>query len=180
MVARRITGVILAGGGSRRFGQEKAFALWQGQPFLARVHKAVAAASDAVVVLAPFGATGPPYAGLAPGATILPDRFANAGPVEALRGAIELVRTPTVLVAPCDAPGLTAALCRRLVALSEEGQRPAVATPPTGPLFSLFALPVALLQGRLASARRLEDLLAGREEVSTDLEGLNVNKPPGV
>jgi molybdenum cofactor guanylyltransferase len=178
-VQRRVTGVILAGGQSERFGgKDKAFAIWEGRPFLARVGEAVRSVSDGILILAPAGADGVTYARHVPGATVVPDRAAGRGPVEALRGAAVLLRTPTVLVAPCDAPGLTPALARRLVALSEEGKRPAVAASQAEPIWTLFATPLELLMERLPGAKRMEDLVAGAEHVATELEGLNVNEPP--
>lgn len=174
---RRVTGVILAGGESSRFGGDKAFALWRGRPFLSLVGDAVRSVCDGVIVLAPAGSKNLDYARLVPGATVLPDRAKAQGPVEALRGASALLRTPFVLVAPCDAPGLPHGLARRLVAIAEETMRPAVATT-DAPLFSLFASPTEKILLRLPSAKRLEDLLTDAERVLTDADGLNVNEPP--
>jgi len=177
-VQRRVTAVILAGGDSSRFGRDKAFALWQGQPFIQLVGAAVRVVSDSVLVLVPAGSKNLEYAKLVPGATIVPDRAAGAGPVDALQGVTVLLRAPFTLVAPCDAPGLPHGLVRRLVAIAEETGRPAVAVPPTGPLFTLFAAPTPLLLERLQRAHRLEDLVAGAEPVPTDAANLNVNEPP--
>src|SRR5581483_12199164 len=105
-----------------------------------------------VLVLAPSGANAQPYARLVPGATIVPDRKPGLGPVEALRGALPLIRTPSVLVAPCDAPGLPSGLARRLVAMCEELGRPAVARSGTDRLNTLFAIPAAVLAERLPGA----------------------------
>lgn len=175
---RRVTAVILAGGSSQRFGADKAFALWNGEPYLARVAKAVQPVVDAFLVLAPAGAKPLPYARLVPGATILPDKAPGLGPVEALRGALPVILSPTVLVVPCDAPGLPTGLARHLVAACEETGQAAVAIPPTGPLYSLFAIPKALLAERLPRAKRLEGLLRDAQPVETEAEGLNVNEPP--
>jgi molybdopterin-guanine dinucleotide biosynthesis protein A len=176
-VQRRVTAVVLAGGESSRFGRDKAFALWQGRTFLERVVEAAWSVSDAVLVLVPAGSRNLDYARHAPGATVLPDRDRGAGPVEALRGASMLLRTPFTLVAPCDAPGLPHGLARRLVAQAEESMRPAVVVTSDGPLFALFAIPTETLVARLPDARRLEDLLQDAERVVTDAEGLNVNEP---
>lgn len=173
-----MSAIILAGGESSRFGTDKAFAKWEGKPFLARVAAAVQPVADQMIVLAPLGARGLEYARLAPGATIIPDRQPHAGPVAALKGAIALAQGATVLVVPVDAPGLPTGLARRLVALCEENGRPTVAQAPQGRLWSLFAIASLQLRERLASAKRLEDLLADAEGVETDAAGLNVNEPP--
>lgn len=175
---RRVTAVILAGGASSRYGSDKAFALWEGRPFLARVGEAVRGVSDAVLILSPAGSKGLEYARLVPGSSVVPDH-ATAGPVEALRGAALLMRSETILVASCDAPGLPAGLARRLVAICEETRKPTVAMTPQGKLWSLFAIPRTLLLERLERAQRLEDLLTDAEAVPTDAEGLNVNEPVG-
>ena len=172
---RRVTAVVLAGGESTRFGHDKAFALWHGKPFLRLVGEAALAVSDGVVVLVPAGSKNLDYARLVPGATILPDRARGQGPVEALRGAAAVLRTPFTLVVPCDAPGLPHGLARRLVAVCEETLKPAVAVGPSGPIFTLFAISTEMLLGRLAGARRMEDLVQDAEPVKTDAQGLNVN-----
>ncbi len=176
-MGRRVTAVILAGGKSERFGSDKAFALWEGEPYLARVGKAVRGVSDAVLILVPPGANGVPYANLVPGASVLPDRVPHGGPVAALRGAVDVILTPTVLIVPCDAPGLPPGLARRLVATCEESRKPAVAATSQGPLYTLCALPKTVLAARAPRARRMEDLLEGAEPVKTDAEGLNLNEP---
>lgn len=176
-MARRVTAVILAGGESARYGSDKAFALWEGKPFLACVASALRPVADGFIVLAPARASPVPYAKLVPGATVVADRDEGAGPVVALRGAISLVRTPTLVVAPCDAPGLPTGLVRRLVAFSEESNQAAVAAAGSGPLFSIFAAPTALIRERLATAQRMADLVSGAEHVATDANGLNENAP---
>ena len=118
-----------------------------------------------------------PYAELVPGASIIADREDGKGPVAALRSAMSLVRTPTILVAPCDAPGLPTGLARRMVAYSEESKQAAVAKTSEGPIFALFAAPTDLVRERIATANRLEDLLEGAEPVETDAVGLNENVP---
>lgn len=174
---RRVTAIILAGGASERFGADKAFALWEGEPFLARVGKAVHGVCDAFLILVAPGSRMLDYANLVPGATVVPDRNRHGGPVAALRGAAPLIQTQSVLVVPCDAPGLPAGLARRLVAISEETRKPTVAATPAGPLWSLFAIPRRLLLERLETAKRLEDLLQDAEHVKTEAEALNVNEP---
>lgn len=175
---RRVTAIILAGGASKRFGADKAFAMWKGKAFIENVAEAAQGVADGFLILAPHKAGPHPYVTLVPGASVWPDREAGIGPVEALRDAIRIVQSPTVLVVPCDAPGLSAALARRLVALSEEQRKPTVAQAREGPVYTLFAIATALLRERLDQAESLQDLTRGAEFVETDLEGLNVNEPP--
>lgn len=173
-----MTGVILAGGQATRFGTDKAFALWNGKPFLKCVHDAVRPVCDNVIVLTPPAAELPKYARLAPGCTLIPDPRAGAGPVEAMRGAVDFLRAATLLIVPCDAPGLTIDVVKRLLIQSEETNAAVVLESKAGPIFDLFAAPRNIVLKRLADAKRMEDLVKGARTLKSDLDGLNVNEAP--
>jgi molybdopterin-guanine dinucleotide biosynthesis protein A len=46
-----LSAIVLAGGGSKRMGSDKAFLLWERVPFVGRVASEVAKVSDDVVVM---------------------------------------------------------------------------------------------------------------------------------
>ena len=91
-----MTGVILAGGRSRRFGADKARHVWRGRPLLQHVRAAVAAACDRVMVVG-----GPPDL------ADLPDEVPGAGPVAALATAFRRLPDAALFVTGCDLPLLT-------------------------------------------------------------------------
>ena len=104
----KILGAILAGGGSTRFGSDKAAALFAGVPLLDHVIAALSPQVDALVIV---GRDWPGHARIddlpAPG----------LGPIGGLAGALGhamLHGFDAVLVAPCDTLGLPADLVQRL------------------------------------------------------------------
>lgn len=109
-----IVGLILAGGGSRRMGREKALVPLGGQPLIA--HVAAALAPQVVQLAVNAGGDASRFAAL--GLPVLPDTgWEDAGPLAGLatglrwaagRGAAALV------TAPCDTPFLPGDLAARL------------------------------------------------------------------
>lgn len=101
-------GAILAGGGSRRFGSDKALAMIDGKPMIAHVAAWMAAECDAVAVC-----------GRAWGELLtLPDQPGPGyGPLGGLLAALEHAARAdahAVLVAPCDMPHVPPGLAHRL------------------------------------------------------------------
>lgn len=116
---RRRTGVVLAGGRSRRFGPtDKALAPLDGRPMLRRVVDRLGGVVDGVVVncrpdqrdrfaAALDGVSEVRFAVDPPGRT-------DGGPVAGLRTALDAVGTPTAAVAACDTPRIPPSLLRAL------------------------------------------------------------------
>ncbi len=117
--ARRSTtlGALLAGGGSRRMGEDKAGLAWRAGLTLGEaVESALLDACDRVVVLG-HGAGLPPRSGR----LRLEDAEAGGGPLQAMATLLESGLAEVYVIAPCDMPGLTAAVLRAL-ARGAEGQ----------------------------------------------------------
>lgn len=112
----RPQGVVLAGGYSRRFGQDKALYAVEGRPMVARVAGALAAAGLDVVIVA----RDLRLEGLGLPVLVEPDA-PTRHPLWGLAAA--LAAYPAVLVAPCDLAWLDAATVRALL----EAAPPAVA-----------------------------------------------------
>ncbi len=119
--APRLTGAILAGGFSRRLGQDKAALSLAGQPLAFRVHAALAP-----LVTACWLITNQPLAHLAFGLPLVTDLRPFQGPAGGLLTALFYARTPWVLAAAVDNPFLAPALLAELAAQAGRTSRPAV------------------------------------------------------
>ena len=116
-----VSGIVLAGGGSSRFGSDKLAAEFDGVPLLDRAVAAVAAVagcSEVVVVLAPGDDRE-----LLPAAVPVRrarDPSEHGGPLVGLLAGLEVAREPLVIVVGGDMPTLSpdvlAALLRALTA----------------------------------------------------------------
>ena len=109
----RVTAAVLAGGGSTRFGSDKALARLPGDTatFLQRVVSVARSVADEVIIVAPDR---PAYRSLA--ALIVPDLFPGEGPAGGVLTALREVRTEWLLVLSCDQPLIET---RELAALLE-------------------------------------------------------------
>jgi len=147
---RALTGVLLVGGASRRFGSPKALAMLDGESLADRGRRTLAAACDEVLVVGKRGEL--PFDVLDDGSEV---RAPIAGVVAGLRAAANDV----TVVLPVDCPFVTPALVREL----GEACRDA-AVPQTGPLpgaWATSALPVLerrLEAGPYALYRAYEEL----------------------
>ena len=150
MAHRALTGVLLVGGASRRFGSPKALAMLDGESLADRGRRTLAAACDEVLVVGKRGEL--PFDVLDDGSEV---RAPIAGVVAGLRAAANDV----TVVLPVDCPFVTPALVREL----GEACRDA-AVPQTGPLpgaWATSALPVLerrLEAGPYALYRAYEEL----------------------
>ncbi len=122
-----IAGAILAGGQSRRMGQDKAALLVNGEPLLSRTVRIVRTVTPEVAVIGP-----PERAALVPGVPVLPDRWPNAGPLGGIATAFQALDADAVLVVGCDMPFLNVALLRYLAELAQGGGDVAPVSPPAG------------------------------------------------
>jgi molybdopterin-guanine dinucleotide biosynthesis protein A len=121
----RVSGIVLAGGRSSRFGADKLAADVRGQPLL---HHPIAVLAevcdDVVVVLAPDD-TG---AGLPPGVTIANDATEGEGPLAGLHtGLMAAVRSDAVVVVGGDMPSLQPPVLREMVRVLQDAGVDAVA-----------------------------------------------------
>lgn len=119
--ASQITGAILAGGGSRRLGRDKAKLKLAGKELALRV-----AAALAPVVSGCWLITNQPLAHLAFGLPLVTDLWPHQGPVGGLITALFYARTPWILAAAVDNPFPAPAVLNELAALARGTSRPAV------------------------------------------------------
>jgi len=105
----RLTGLILAGGHSRRMGRDKATLEFEGEPLLARVARLLASACDEIMV-----ASGDGKRLAAFGLTQVRDAVPDAGPLGGLVAGLEHASHPLVAAVAVDMPFASAPLLRAL------------------------------------------------------------------
>lgn len=110
MSVAHVTGVMLAGGQSRRMGQNKALMTLQGQRLIDRVAEVLRSVFTQCLMV-----TNTPelYADLA--LPMVPDIFPDKGSLGGIYSAIYHAPTPHCLVVACDMPFLNVAVLRYLV-----------------------------------------------------------------
>jgi molybdopterin-guanine dinucleotide biosynthesis protein A len=170
-VARRgLTGVLLVGGASRRFGSPKALAMLEGETLAERAWRVLGEACDERIAVGKAGELELPFDVLDDGTDV---RAPIAGVVAGLRAASHDV----VVFLPVDTPYVTRELLRELGDGCAD-----VAIPPMGPLpgaYAKEALPV--LERRLAAGElALRDALPELDVRVVDADSAalrNINRP---
>ncbi|HEY7745211.1 MAG TPA: formate dehydrogenase accessory sulfurtransferase FdhD [Desulfuromonadales bacterium] len=111
---RGVTGVILAGGESRRMGSDKSLLPLNGGRFIDHVYRCLAGLFDEVLIV-----TNSPdlYAGL-PCRTV-PDLYPLKGSLAGIHSGLSHARCGKIFVVACDMPFLSAEVIRRLCAAGE-------------------------------------------------------------
>lgn len=130
-----MTGLVLAGGASRRMGADKALIDLDGRPLVEHVAERLATVCTDVLV--------------APGARRLPDlpwtqvddRLPGAGPLAGILGGMAVTTTPLLAVVGVDMPACSPSV---LVALAQRWSGEAAGVPVTGgrlqPLHAVYAV----------------------------------------
>jgi molybdopterin-guanine dinucleotide biosynthesis protein A len=116
-----LTGAILAGGFSRRLGQDKAMVPLGGTPLARRVHAALAPLITSCWLI-----TNHPVAHASLGLPLMTDLRPFLGPAGGLMTALFAATTPWVLAAAVDNPFPAPALLQELAARARHTRRPAV------------------------------------------------------
>ena len=171
MADHGLTGVLLVGGASARFGSPKALAQLGGETLAERAWRVLGDACDERIAVGKAAdVLGLPFPVLDDGVEV---RASLVGLVAGLRAAANEV----AVVLPVDLPLVTAALLRELGAACRDA-----AVTPTGPLPGAYRrTALAELEARLAAGRfRLRDALAELDVavVPADQDELvNVNTP---
>jgi molybdopterin-guanine dinucleotide biosynthesis protein A len=110
----RLTGIVLAGGRSRRMGTDKAWLDWYGRPLVAHVAAALRAAGCAEVLAVGGDAARMSAHGLRP----VPDAMPGEGPLQGLAAGLAAAAHPLALVVACDMPHLEPAALALLARLA--------------------------------------------------------------
>jgi molybdopterin-guanine dinucleotide biosynthesis protein A len=160
VAGRPLTGVLLVGGASRRFGAPKALAELEGETLAERAWRLLGEACDERLAVGKAGELDLPFPVVDDGT---PVRAALAGIVAGLRAA----RHEICVFVPVDCPWLTAGAVRELGERCHDA-----AVPRTGPLpgaWARTALPV--LERRLAAGEyRLRDAIAELDAATVEID----------
>ena len=111
----QVSGIVLAGGQSRRLGRDKSLLEIEGQPLLVRTVHTLTALSDDLIVV-----TNAPerYAPLGLPVRFVADEKPGVGSLMGLYSGLKAAHHPYALVVACDMPFLNPALLRYLLSLT--------------------------------------------------------------
>lgn len=178
-----IAGLILAGGGGRRFGGvDKGHLELDGRPLVVHVLDRLAPQVAAVMISANEHAPAYRYLDL----PVVGDRL-GAGPLAGLHAGLVASPLPWLVLGPCDGPFLPRDLVARLAG-AWPGPEVVAVVPHDGrrlqPLFGLYHRDLRpALEDYLASGnRRVDEFVSGRPHRVVDLSDaadgfLNLNRP---
>jgi molybdenum cofactor guanylyltransferase len=173
------TGLLLAGGESRRMGRDKSLIEWRGTPLLMHVRAALASRFTRLLLSAPRGRYHEP------GLPVVEDRIPGAGPLAGIHAALTVCGTPFVFVAPCDMPLVLPEMIDAVLQDAEPGHI-AVAGDGTRvqPLFGLYPAAAAgpIHRRLIAGQYSVLDLLNEMRGTIVDLSAwkgrlVNINTP---
>lgn len=158
--------ILLAGGASRRMGQDKTLLSVGGRPLAAVLHERLAAVFPEVVVVVRDPAAFP-----VPGARLLTDRHPGRGPLEGLASGLHALASDRALVVACDMPFLDVPVLR-LLACQPDDAEAIVPVSPIGrePLCAIYARRIL---PRLDAA-----LEGGERRMTAFLDALQVRELP--
>ncbi len=108
-----VTGIILAGGASRRMGRDKAFIEFEGAPLIARVIERMQTLSAEIILVANDTDA---YARF--GLRVVNDVVPGKGSLGGIFSGLQAAREPYALAVACDMPFLNPALLRYLISLA--------------------------------------------------------------
>ena len=168
-----VTGVLLVGGASRRFGSPKALARFRGELLGERAHRVLDEAFGRVLVVGKAGDD------LALPFDVVDDGSEVRAPMVGLVAALRRAETEVCVVLPTDMPLVSLELLGRL---ADDVAGFDAAVPQSGPLPGAYrksALPVLerrLAAGEFALYRALEELSVRVVEIDSE-ELRNVNTP---
>ena len=182
-----ITGVVLAGGQSSRFGSNKALALLQGKPLIKHAADTLAAIFKNCLLV-----TNTPEQYDFLNMPMIRDRYKGLGPLAGIHAALLHITTPCAFVVACDMPNLSPELIRYLCSVNEQEYDVIIPWLASGqePLFGIYhKKSMAVIESYLKRKdcqiiRALEDLQVRRVSeqeilaITRDLTCFkNINRP---
>jgi len=162
---QEITGVILAGGRSSRFGSNKALALWRNKFLIQHVSDVLASVFNDILL-----STNSPdqYIFLKLPAVI--DRYHNLGPLAGIHAALHHSRKPWIFAVGCDMPLITPELVTCLCSYAKDKFEAVIPWLESGPE------PLCGLYHKTALAVIEQQLANGKAQMQELLKKLSVKK----
>lgn len=115
------SGFVLAGGASKRMGQDKALLLYRGTTLVEHVAETVREAAGSATLIGDPDRLG--HLGLA----VYPDELPSCGPASGIYTALRITQTDWNLVLACDMPAVSANILGELLLRAETSERNCVA-----------------------------------------------------
>lgn len=115
-----ITGAVLSGGSSSRFGADKGLVELDGSPMISHVVRGLREVADDILVSVAPGMTSIYSNILDEDVLIVEDERTGEGPLQGLITSLEPARGERVIVSPCDTPLLRADVYRLLIERSDK------------------------------------------------------------
>jgi molybdopterin-guanine dinucleotide biosynthesis protein A len=161
----QITGVVLAGGISSRFGSNKAMALWHGKSLIQHVCDTLSSVFDDMLL-----STNTPdqYAFLK--MPTVKDQYQNLGPLAGIQAALIASNRSWIFVAGCDMPAITSDLIIRLCGYAKNDFEAVIPWLKSGPE------PLCGLYHKTALAKIDAQLARGEAKVQKLVSGLSARK----
>ena len=113
-----ISGIVLAGGMSRRFGRNKAIEAIGGEPLITRVIRRLSQVSPQIVVVVNDHLRASELS-LPESARVVEDVYPGAGPLGGIFTGLSAVEGPWAFVAACDLPFLSVPLLRHMPSIRD-------------------------------------------------------------
>jgi molybdopterin-guanine dinucleotide biosynthesis protein A len=174
-------GVILAGGHSRRMGEDKATMMFGGEPLLARVARRLSSGVDELLVIGPQS-----LARLAPHARVVEDMPPAIGPLGGLYTALTATKSAHIFLVACDMPFVCPGLVQAMLAFAETRDDADVVTlnangraQPLHAVYSRGCLPT-VERALQATDHSLHALFVDLAVVAIDLETVRREDPDGL
>jgi len=111
-----VSGLILAGGKSTRFGANKCLSLFEGQALIISVHQTLSSFCDQIIVSLGESSSEEEYRKvLGDEVQFVFDRSPDQGPLFALAASFEAASGEYTVVAPCDTPFITPRIYKLII-----------------------------------------------------------------
>ncbi len=160
----RATAIIMAGGRSKRMGQDKTILEIDGTPAIKYVFEQLRLHFDQILI-----SSNSPTKHSVPGVKVVPDEIANKGPLMGIASALRISRNDMNFVIACDIPEVDIGLVRRLI---KESRNYDAVLPQTGP--SQYE-PLFAVYKKSTLAAIDESIISGNYKILNPLKKCKVN-----